>query len=167
MKYLSICLFFIFTSVNLYAGNNDEIKAIKSGLVRAVQSSKATDSLYTKLVSKKSEDALIIAYIGTLEALKAKHAWNPYNKIKFVAQSQSTMKTAIKKDADNLEIRFMRFSIQHFTPAFLGYSKELAEDQKAIVNHFVTKSFGNADKLLIKSIADFMLKSKRCSASEV
>ncbi len=169
MKHLITCLLLLIAFKNSYSKpiSKDEIQDIKKALIRAVESPVVTDSLYNKLISKKSKDALIIAYVGTLEALKAKHSWNPYNKIKYVAQSRSTMKISVDKEPDNLEIRFMRFSIQHYTPAFLGYSKELGEDRKAIVANFRSKTFGLADAALIQSIAGFMIKSKRCSASEI
>ncbi|MEO8795190.1 MAG: hypothetical protein ABI390_06955, partial [Daejeonella sp.] len=154
---------------NAYSENytNEEIKEIKQAMIRAVESPKITDSLYMELTSKKSPTALVTAYIGTLEALKAKHSWNPYNKMKFVAQSQKTLQNAIEKDPHNIEIRFMRFSIQHFTPAFLGYSKELSIDRKEIVKLFKRKSFGVADSGLISNIAKFMIDSKRCSPADL
>ena len=168
MKSLTLCFLLVISFRNSYSqtASKEEIQDIKKAMVRAVGSSGVTDSLYTKLVSQKSKNALIIAYVGTLEALKAKHSWNPYNKIKYVAQSWSTMKIAVDKESDNLEIRFMRFSIQHYTPAFLGYSKDLEEDRKVIVAQFTNKTFGTANSL-IQGIADFMIKSKRCSASEL
>jgi hypothetical protein len=168
MKHLITCFLLLMAFRSSYSESvsKEEIQDIKKAMLRAVESSSVTDSLYNKLVSKKSKSALIIAYVGTLEALKAKHSWNPYNKIKYVAQSRSTMKIAIDKESDNLEIRFLRFSIQHYTPGFLGYSKELEEDRKAIVTQFTNKTFGT-DQVLIQSIADFMIKSKRCSASEI
>ena len=155
--------------MNSYSENisSSEIKNIKEAMYRAVESSRVTDSLYSELISKKSKSPLLLAYVGTLEALKAKHAWNPYNKLKFVAQAQKTLKIAVDKESDNLEIRFMRFSIQHYTPIFLGYSKELDEDRKAITKRYRANSFGIADHLLIKSIAKFMIESKRCSPADV
>lgn len=144
----------------------EEIRSIKQVMYRAIGSSRVTDSLYNKLVDKKSQNALIIAYIGTLEALKAKHSWNPYNKIRFVSRSQKTMKRAVNAVPDNLEIRFMRFTIQHYTPAFLGYSSELDEDRMVIVKHFKNNSL-ISDHSLVKGIAKFMIQSKRCTAGEL
>ena len=169
MRYLLFIICFVLFSMTSYSENitDDEIKNIKEAMYRAVESSRVTDSLYTKLISKKSALPMMLAYQGTLEALKAKHSWNPYNKLKYVAQAQKSLKSAIGKETDNLEIRFMRFSIQHYTPAFLGYSKELDEDRKEIIRQFRNKSFGIADKALIKSVAIFMIESQRCSPADV
>lgn len=145
---------------------SNEISDIKKALIKAVESSKTTDSLYAKLQLKKGDNPMITAFIGLTEALMAKHAWNPYSKIKYVAMANNTMKEAVDASSQNMEIRFMRFSIQHYTPAFLGYSKNLEEDRKAIVNHFRNKTLGN-DPALIKSIAKFIIDSKRCTPAEV
>jgi hypothetical protein len=146
--------------------NSAEINQIKKSLVVAVENSKVTDSLYLKLYPRKGKDAMTTAFVGTLEALKAKHAWNPYNKLKYVSMSNATMKQAVAASPQNIEIRFMRFSIQHYTPEFLGYSKNLNEDRIAIVNHYQNKTLGT-DALLIKNIARFIIDSKRCTPTEV
>ncbi|HEY1062816.1 MAG TPA: hypothetical protein VGE44_14065 [Daejeonella sp.] len=169
MKFRFLVLIFIFLSVHSYAESIglDEIRNIKVAVHRAIESSAVTDSLYLTLKSESNQSPLIVAYIGTLEALKAKHSWNPYNKIKYVSLSQKTMRKAVERDPNNLEIRFMRFTIQHYTPSFLGFSKDLDEDRKAIVRQFKNKKFGLADAPLIRNIAAFMIESDRCLKEEL
>lgn len=169
MKFRFLVLIFIFLSVHSYAEPtvSDEIRNVKVAVHRAIESSAVTDSLYLALKSGSTKSPLIVAYIGTLEALKAKHSWNPYNKIKFVSLSQKTMKKAVEQDPNNLEIRFMRFTIQHYTPSFLGFSKDLEEDRKAIVRQFKNRKFGLADATLVRSIAAFMIESDRCLKEEL
>lgn len=129
----------ILISLQANASYLEEMEKIKQAMVKAVESQSVTDSLYSKLTGKKSDNALIIAYIGTLEALKAKHSWNPYQKVRFVSLSQKTMAKAISLEPYNLQIRFMRFSIQHYTPQFLGYSNNIKEDLKIIIRHYKEK----------------------------
>ena len=166
LKLLSILLIL---SVNFcYAQlSTKEITALKGDMVKAVDDVKLTESLLFKLNKLSDKTALVTAYIGTLEALKAKHAWNPYNKIKYVKVSMQTMQKAINMDKENMEIRFMRYSIQHYTPSFLGFSKELILDRKEIVKHYQNGSFGVADQALVKNVAKFMVESNRCTPEEV
>ncbi|WP_293788759.1 hypothetical protein [uncultured Pedobacter sp.] len=147
--------------------SNQEIAVLKTNMVKAVENSKLTDSLYAKLNKLPNKTALVTGYLGTLEALKAKHSWNPYNKIKYVSQSLKTMQKAIDMDGENMEIRFMRFSIEFYTPSFLGFSKDLAQDKKEIIKHYQNGNFGLADAELVKNVAKFMIDSKKCSAAEV
>jgi len=169
IKFRFFLLFFIFSTVQSNAEPvlSDEFKNIKIAVHRAIESSAVTDSLYLALKSGSTDSPLIVAYMGTLEALKAKHSWNPYNKIKFVSLSQKTMRKAVERDPNNLEIRFMRFTIQHYTPSFLGFSKDLDEDRKVIVRQFKNRKFGLADTPLIRNIAAFMIKSDRCLKEEL
>lgn len=163
-------LIFLFTiSVNFcYAQlTPKELSILKNELVKAVDNAQLTDSLFVNLNKLSNKTALTTACIGTLEALKAKHAWNPYNKIKYVKVSVKTMQKAVNMDKENMEIRFMRFSIEHFTPAFLGFSKNLNVDRKEIVKHYQHENFGVADRALIKNVAKFMIESKRCSPEEI
>lgn len=169
MKFKVIIISLLLISFQSYSDEpgSGEIRDIKQALYRSIESPAVTDSLYAALKAKRSGDGLMIAYTGTLEALKAKHSWNPYNKIKFVALSQKTMKRAVSRDPVNLEIRFMRFSIQHYTPSFLGFSKDLDEDRKVIAGQFRLKKFGLADAALVRNIAGFMISSERCSKDEL
>jgi len=166
-KFLLILLFitaFQFTYAQL---SPKEINVLKMEVVKAVDDSHLTDSLYHKIVKLPGKNALLVGYMGTLQALKAKHSWNPYNKIKYVSLAIKTMKQAISLDPENMEIRFMRFSIEHFTPAFLGFSKDLEADRKEIVKHYQNHSFATADEALVKNVARFMVDSKRCTPDEI
>ena len=166
---LRIIFFLLFVAVNVtYAQlSTQEIEVLKTNLVKAVENAKLTDSLFTKLNKVPNKTALVMGYLGTLEALKAKHSWNPYNKIKYVSQSLKTMQKAIDLDKENMEIRFMRFSIEFYTPSFLGLSKDLAQDKKEIIKHYQNGNFGLADAELVKNVAKFMIDSKKCSSAEV
>ncbi|MCZ4225081.1 hypothetical protein [Pedobacter rhodius] len=159
----------LFGSIQICKGQltPKEISILKTDLVKAVENSKLTDSLCNKLTRLPNKTALVTAYNGTLEALKAKHSWNPYNKIKYVKASLKTMGKAVDMDKENMEIRFMRFSIEHYTPGFLGLSKDLTVDRQEIVKHYQNRNFGLADKDLIKNVAKFMIESKRCTAEEI
>ncbi|MFD0795006.1 hypothetical protein ACFQZX_15395 [Mucilaginibacter litoreus] len=139
---------------------------IRKLLVTALDSKKVTDSLYNNLTSIKDRHPLINGYIGTLQALKAKHAWNPYYKIKHLNDSEKTFKEAVSHDPHNIEIRFMRFSIEHNVPGFLGFNKNLVTDRQEMVRQIENKNYSSADKALVKTIIDFLIESKRCTPAE-
>jgi len=166
---LRIIFFLLLAVVNIAHAqlSNQEIAVLKTNMVKAVENAKLTDSLFTSLSKLPNKTALVTGYIGTLEALKAKHSWNPYNKIKYLGRSLKTMQKAIDMDKENMEIRFMRFSIEFFTPSFLGFSKDLAQDKKEIIKHYQNGNFGLADAELVKNVAKFMIDSKKCNAAEV
>ncbi|RFZ95350.1 hypothetical protein D0C36_07425 [Mucilaginibacter conchicola] len=143
-----------------------DLHKIRKLLVTALDSKKTTDSLYSHLADVKDRSALLNAYMGTLEALKAKHAWNPYFKVKYLNDSEKTFKNAVANDPHNIEIRFMRFSIEHNVPKFLGYNKNLIADREEMIKQIDRKYYSSADKTLVKTIINFLIDSKRCTPAE-
>lgn len=137
-------------------------------MLRAINSPKVTDSLYNNLLHNETlKQPLVVAYLGALEALKAKDSWNPYNKIKFLNLSNKTVLEAVTKSPDDIEIRFIRFSIQSNLPHFLGLNKDLTSDKNQILHQLKQKDYGLADKLFVQNIIKFLIGSKQCSPQEI
>jgi hypothetical protein len=163
-----------FTAVILFLGCFDEIKAndipapkeMRKQLLVALDRRSLTDSLYNTLNSASDKSALNTCYFGVVQALKAKHAWNPYYKLKFLNDSEKTLQMAVNREPDNMEIRFMRFSIEHNVPGFLGYNKHLTADREEMIKQLDKKYYATADKDVVKTIVKFLIESKRCTAAE-
>ena len=175
LKYLlSIVAVVLFTVLGTgsNAASNDtgavepNLHTIRKLLITALDSKKTTDSLYTSLGTVKNRSSLLNAYMGALEACKAKHAWNPYYKIKYLNDSEKTLQAAVVNDPHNIEIRFMRFSIEHNVPKFLGYTKNLVVDREEMIRQINNKHYASADTTLVKTIINFLLDSKRCTPAE-
>jgi hypothetical protein len=131
-----------------------------------MNSSKTTDSLYKNLSAIKNRPGVIISYLATLSACKAKLSWNPYMKLKHLNNAEATYKTAVSADPHNIEIRFLRFSVEHNVPGFLGFNKDLAADSQEIISQLDKRNYGTADKDLTVAIIKFLLQSKRCTPSQ-
>lgn len=146
--------------------NDPDLHSIRKQLVTALDNKETTDSLYNSLAALKNRSALITGYMGTLEALKAKHVWNPFYKIKYLNDAENTFQGAVGKDPHNIEIRFMRFSIEHNLPKFLGYDKNLTADRLEMIKQIDNKNYSAADQRLVKVIILFLIDSKRCTPTE-
>ncbi|RYE27740.1 MAG: hypothetical protein EOP42_18805 [Sphingobacteriaceae bacterium] len=144
-----------------------DISRIRKDMLRAINSSKVTDSLYNNLQTINKKPALVVAYFGALEALKAKNSWNPYNKIKYLNLSGKTVQQAVNSNPEDMEIRFVRFSIQSNLPHFLGLAKDLDADKNQILHQLKQKNYGSADTLFVQNIIKFMIDSKQCSPQEI
>lgn len=167
MKKLFVGSLFLLISYSILATDNINVEDIRKGYYEAVYDSKRTDELYSQLKKVKSSDPLVQAYIGSLEALKAKHARNPYYKLSYLAQFDKTIRAAVKKAPDNLEIRFLRFSVQYYVPEFLGYSKEMQEDKQKIVYLITQKKYSEDERGLVKKVYHFMVETKSLTTSEI
>lgn len=160
-------LILLFSSSITFANDQVDIRQLRQRYYAAVQSSSVTEKLYGELKKQTKPSPIILAYIGSLEALKAKHALNPYYKIQYLKAADQTMRKAVKADPDNLEIRFLRYSYQYYVPEFLGYSEEKKEDVAVIVAQISAGNFRKQDKDLVKNVLGFLEETKAVSLSEL
>ena len=165
-KHLLFLIFTLTTIIGSADTPQPNIPNLRKKLMQAIDSKPTTDSLYQSLGLLQQRSGLLNGYMGTLEALKAKHAWNPYYKIKYLNSCENTFKGAIAQDPHNIEIRFMRFSVEHNVPGFLGYTKNLKTDKQEMIHQIELKNYGTADKELVIAVIKFMLDSKQCTADE-
>jgi hypothetical protein len=150
----------------LSAQTPDKNKLLRRQLMLAVNSSKTNDSLYNILAALPSKSPLITGYIGTLQALKAKHHWNPYYKLKYVKDAQKTFAKAIAADPHNMEVRFLRFSVDYKLPKLLGYTKNMEADKNEIIAQLTQKNYSADNKDLVITIINFLLEANLHTAAE-
>ncbi len=138
---------------------------VRRQLIQALDDKALTDSLYNTFAAMKNRSATFTGYLAAAEALKAKHSWNPYYKIKYINQAEDNLRQAIIQEPHNIEIRFIRFSIEHNVPGFLGYNKNLDDDRQEMIKLIDTRRYA-ADKDLEVTIIKFLLDSDRCTPAE-
>lgn len=150
----------------LSAQNIDKTKLLRRQVMLAVNNSKINDSLYNALAAMPNKSPLITGYIGTLQALKAKHHWNPYFKLKHVKDAQKTFAKAVTADPHNMEIRFLRFSVDFKLPRLLGYTKNLEADKDEIIAQLTQKNYTADNKDLVITIINFLKEANMHTAAE-
>jgi len=164
--FLLAFVFFLWFNSEYARADEPNLRHIRSLLVVCMNNSKVTDSLYKSLAVIKNPTGVITAYLATLSACKAKLSWNPYMKVKHLNSAEATYKTAVSADPHNIEIRFLRFSVEHNVPGFLGFNKDLVTDRDEIITQLDKKNYGTGDKDLTVAIIKFLLNSKRCTPSQ-
>lgn len=169
MKLKSVLITVLFCICGLVSYVQADIpdpKVLRKQLLVALERRSLTDSLYKELTATQNKSPLNVCYLGVVEALKAKHAWNPYYKVKYLKDSEKTLKIAVSREPDNIEIRFMRFSIEHNVPGFLGFNKHLVADREEMVKQLNKKYYATADREVVVTIIKFLIDSKRCTPHE-
>jgi len=133
--------------------------------VEESDSIKALERMVTELSMNKKlhSDEILTAYRGGIKALKAKHAFWPFSKLSYLNESMAILDSVISKVPDNLEIRFMRFSILHYVPDFLGWGDEKQADASKIFLLLMEKGYESLPDDLIAGITQFMVDSDRLS----
>lgn len=89
----------------------------------------------SELEKNKNESVLFLGYLGALQTINANHVSNPITKLKTFKRGKQNIESAVKADPNNVEIRFIRLSVQKNTPTFLGYNVNINEDITFINNN--------------------------------
>ncbi len=160
--------FFLLLSVKLFASDlaEDKLDQIRTTYYKSVENESYVDSLFNYLNplianSGESVNPLLVAYLGAAESVKAKHAFWPFTKLSYLNESMDTLAKAVSMDENNLEIRFMRFSILHFVPGILGYSEERKSDLTKIIELLENESYSGLPMDIVEGIISFMVESER------
>lgn len=131
---MKLFLFFVFVTVSVYSTGIEEIR----NNFLTVKTIKEADN-YIQLL-EKSDLKEANAYKAALLLMKAKFAFFPFNKWSYFKEGSELLDNAIKTDAKNIEMRYIRFLFQSEIPKFLGYHKNIEEDYTFIVNNIVNSS---------------------------
>ncbi len=173
-RYLIIASFFLAARVYGSVLNPDtsSINYLRNGFYAAVEDEEKIDLLEQHIISRYSEDyasynPLILAYYGGIQALKAKHAFNPVSKLSHLISGLNRLEEAVAKSPDNLEIRFMRFSILDHIPGFLGYTEERDADKDKICGLLIYKDYSSTGYEIQRGMAEYMLESGRLNEDQV
>lgn len=124
----SICLLFFINSFAL------DLEYIRNNYGQAVSDKKLCEKMIAAL-EETAPTTVHLAYLGGLQTIWANHVSNPFSKLSTFKKGKTTIEQAVKKDNTNAEIRLIRLSVQKNCPAFLGYNRNINEDQQFITKH--------------------------------
>ncbi|MGF1534523.1 MAG: hypothetical protein ACFCUI_12530 [Bernardetiaceae bacterium] len=139
------------------------LDTLRYDYVAAVHDKDLAELHYQKLEQMAEQNALMLAFWAGFEALVAKHKWNPYDKLKLLNAAMQKFDRAVAADPNQAEIRFLRFSVEHYLPDFLKKQNHLEEDRRIIFQFFDSSL---PDATTQAAIARFMLESGRCGRAE-
>jgi len=150
IKQLFTCSLPILFFFNIPKDKSD-LEFVRSNYNKAVADKDLCASMIKDL-QKYDNESIALAYLGGLETVWAKHVLNPISKLKTFNKGKRKIEQAVQKEPENIEIRFIRLSVQKHAPSFLGYNKNIKEDLFFIqTNRQEIKSqilLNNVDKLL-------------------
>lgn len=127
----------------------------KSAYYSAMSSSKAAlmDAQLSALKSASGTDKE--AFEGAMLMRKAGILTIPAKKLAMFKEGCRKLETAISKNPQNVEYRFLRLIVQENAPRSLGYHKAISQDSK-----FIRENFRNLPAMTQNSIAGYSKKSK-------
>ena len=129
--------FFVLISVlfmNTSFGDSS-LEELRANYHKAVQDKVLCKKMINELEKSKTKSATYLAYLGGFQGIWASHVFNPIKKIQSFKEGKKNIEDAINKDSENIEIRFIRLSIQKNAPSFLGYNNDIEEDRNFIIKN--------------------------------
>lgn len=106
------------------------------------------------------------AFRAALLASSAQFTMNPYTKLNLVKNAQRLFDEAVAADRENPEIRYLRLSIEQYTPRILGMSDHIREDKNLLVQQFQVY-VSLAGKESASQVIKFLKYHKLCSDAEL
>lgn len=162
MKFLTALILMM---VSIFFSMSDvEVATLRKLYYEAAENKTAVKKL-SALLAKVDEnsDAILIGYRGATEMMEAKYAFNPVTKLSRFNKGKTYLEKAIKKEPKQVELRFIRFSIQTNLPSFLGYNDHIKSDKNLLFNAVPSLT----DKQLKNNIIDYLIISKHCNQEEI
>jgi hypothetical protein len=114
-----------------------------------------------------ADTPVTLAYKGATQAVMAKYATLPSKKYSLAKKGLAMINSAIAKDPENIEIRYLRFTIQENVPGFLGLSGDMDKDKAVIVRNVSKRKDYQIDDAFLKEMVLFMIDSDECSDEEI
>jgi len=115
-------------------------------------------------LSKNSNDPTVLAYAAGAEMASAQYKLSPFSKLSAFNSGKAKLESIVMANLENVEVRFIRLSIQLKCPAFLGYNKAVKSDRLFVLSElpFLRKT----DVELYKYILTFFLLHDKLSEAE-
>ncbi len=118
-----------------FSFNNSDLNEVRSSYSKAVLDKKLCEKMIEELELSKQKSAIALAYLGAYQTIWANHVFNPLSKLATFKKGKNNIELAISKEPENVEIRYIRFSVQKNAPSFLGYNSHLKEDKDFLVKN--------------------------------
>lgn len=158
-----ICMFLlIFLTEGLY-GSTGFTENVRS-LYKASAANKDSCMKLIGLLTHFDEEnnSLMAGYRACATMMMAGHVINPFSKFSYFRKGRELLEKCIQNDSDNIELRFLRFSVQTNLPGFLNYNRSIKEDKQVLLDTILQVP----DVKLKKFIINFLRNSAYLTRAE-
>jgi hypothetical protein len=168
-KYILLFVVIFLNHLSAKSISDSNLKNIRYYFYTGIDKEEYLDSLdlyLSRIINDPNNQdyALLIAYRGAGKSVRAVHAFWPITKLNYVKEGLVDLDRAVLKNPNNIEVRFLRFSVLDNLPGILGYSTEANADAKDLFN-ILTLSPQKKDELLI-DVIKYLINSDRLSKAE-
>ncbi|QJX47863.1 hypothetical protein HMJ29_13295 [Hymenobacter taeanensis] len=132
---------------------------------QAAASKEGGEKFYKLMAAYGQQEAVVLAYKAAAEAIRARDA-SMLNKLTYVQNASKLFDQAVKLDASNPEIRFLRLSVESNLPSFLGLSQHVEDDRQFLVQTLLQHPKSGLDAETFSIVRNFMVDRGHVSDAE-
>ncbi len=154
-----VVFFLIFTVSRVGA---QELSTVRSLYPEASENAGNADRLYNMLTDVSRNQPVLTAYKGAALTLKAKFAKKIKEKVDDFKAGSELIDAMVLENPDDIEIRYIRLTVQENSPKIVKYKRNIEEDKAFILAHFKAVS----SQEVAHTIKAYVLRSKVFSPSE-
>lgn len=141
---------------------NPSISEVRKLYAVASTDETSFNKLKNLLEKETKRTAILDGYYGSTLMIEANYLVNPFSKLSAFNNGKTILEKAIKTDPNNVELRYLRFTIQSEAPSILNYNANLKEDKKIMLEKYKSLT----DITLKKNISSYLLNSKDLTSTE-
>lgn len=135
MRFFGLTFLLVLVSNLTIANKKIELAEARQLFLTCHENTEQIKKLYASLqVSQWENKALHQAYLGAAEAMMAETTLNVYKKLSYFSDGTKKLEEACKVAPHEVEIRFLRFTVQNAAPTMLMYNKNLVEDKQKLLS---------------------------------
>ena len=135
--------------------NAQDLQSLRQTYLDSFKKEQVCDSVKIILENKKELSNIENAYLGVFHMMKCRFTLNPISKISLFSLGRDLLEQSIKNDPKNLEIRFLRYSIQKNIPKILLYSQHISTDEKFIFDKIALSKDKELNDYITSTIKTF------------
>ena len=114
---------------------NTDLSSLRNLYPEASKEEVKANKLLVIAENNSSFNSVFSGYRGVAKIILAKYAFNPYKKWNLFNEGKAILESAILLDANNLELRYLRLTIQINSPNLLGYKNAINLDKEYLTNN--------------------------------
>ncbi|WP_378015967.1 hypothetical protein [Adhaeribacter terreus] len=165
---MGMILLYIFLTFGIGLGTTEAYKVseLRTYYQKASKCPETGQSFHKYMARYEGKEPVILGFKAVSEAVMAKHVWGPYSKLKHLKSSAALFDQAVTLDADNPEIRFLRYTVEYYIPRYLNMSSHVEQDKKIVMESLLKYPKSGLDAESYKLMRDFLLSSEHLNEAE-
>ena len=147
--------------------NNSMLQSARDRYFQFDQTGCPAEELFEMIPeSVAKQDAVLMAYKGTARATSAECVFSPFTKLSRFKEGKALIEQAVEADPSNIEVRFLRLSVQLSAPAFLDYNSEIQTDRLQVVEGLKSNPNCLQDKDFTMKVIDYLIQKSNPTTDE-